>query len=70
MANIHFDVTAALIKHPGFLSKQDFILSGLLRSEARNLMHMLSALPVRIIETWDFENTWYTLRGVSENEEA
>ncbi len=63
VANIHFDVMRRLVGSEGFLSKKAFILSGLLRSEARQIADDLSRLPVDIIRRWDRENIWHTFYG-------
>lgn len=63
MANIHFDVMRRLVQSEGFLSKKAFVLSGLLRSEARQIAHDLSLLPVNVIERWEQDNIWHTFYG-------
>ncbi|MBW2640416.1 MAG: 50S ribosomal protein L11 methyltransferase, partial [Deltaproteobacteria bacterium] len=42
IANIHYDVMKHLIASPGFFNNKWFILSGLLRSQARDLLYELS----------------------------
>ena len=63
LANIHFDVMRRLVHSDGFLSKKAFILSGLLRSEARQIADDLSRLPVEIIRRWERDNIWHTFYG-------
>jgi ribosomal protein L11 methyltransferase len=63
LANIHFDVMRRLVHSEGFLSKKAFILSGLLRSEARQIASDLSRLPIEIIRRWERDNIWYTYYG-------
>ena len=63
VANIHFDVMRLLVLSDGFSEKQMFILSGLLRSEVKQILQDLSALPVRIIHHWERDNTWHTILG-------
>jgi ribosomal protein L11 methyltransferase len=63
MANIHYDVMKHLIGSKGFLGKKWFILSGLLRSEARNVSYQLSRYPVEIIKTWERDHIWHTFFG-------
>jgi ribosomal protein L11 methyltransferase len=60
IANIHYEVMKQLITAPGFLKKKWFILSGLLRSQARDLRFKLSRLPIRIIKEWSREDIWHT----------
>jgi ribosomal protein L11 methyltransferase len=61
IANIHYEVMKQLITAPGFLKKKWFILSGLLRSQARDLRFKLSRLPIRIIKECSREGIWHTL---------
>ncbi len=63
IANIHYDVMKRLIESDGFLQKKQFILSGLLRSEARDVESRLSRYPVRIIEKRAYEGVWHTFFG-------
>lgn len=63
VANIHFDVMRRLVSSGGFSEKQTFVLSGLLRSEAKQILRDLSVLPVRIIRHWERDNIWHTLLG-------
>lgn len=63
VANIHFDIMRQLVLSEGFLEKQIFILSGLLRSEVKQILQDLSGLPVRINHHWERDNTWHTLLG-------
>lgn len=63
IANIHYDVMRLLVESEGFLRKKWFILSGLLRSEARDIAWKLSRLPVRIIEKRERGEVWHTFLG-------
>lgn len=63
IANIHYDVMKHLIESQGFLNKKQFILSGLLRSEARDVESRLSQCPVKIIEKREYEGVWHTFFG-------
>ncbi|MEW6672432.1 MAG: 50S ribosomal protein L11 methyltransferase [Thermodesulfobacteriota bacterium] len=63
VANIHYDVMKELVAAEGFLSKKNFILSGLLRSQANTILAGLSDKPVRIIKKWEIEGIWYTFFG-------
>ncbi len=47
IANIHYDVMKRLVCSDGFLKKNMFILSGLLRSEAADIENRLTQLPVK-----------------------
>jgi len=63
IANIHYDVVLKLIKEGGFLKKKYFILSGLMRSQARDIKLELSRYPVEIIHEWDNDIIWRTILG-------
>lgn len=63
VANIHYDVMKNFITTPGFLAKPWFILSGLLRSEARRVIDSLEATGVTILETTCPDNVWTTVFG-------
>ena len=63
IANIHYDVMRQLVNDRGFLSKKRFILSGLLRSEARHITDILKKQRADIIKQWTHEGIWYTFYG-------
>ena len=46
VANIHYEVMKKIVRTPGFLRQKWFLLSGLLRSEAKEMADFLSGLPV------------------------
>jgi ribosomal protein L11 methyltransferase len=63
IANIHYDVMQRLIKDKGFLAKKRFILSGLLRRDAKEIAGILARQPVTIIKQWTHEGIWHTIYG-------
>ena len=63
IANVHYDVVNHIINSEGFFRKKSFILSGLLRSQARDVEYRLSQHPVKIIEKWERDNIWHTYFG-------
>lgn len=63
IANIHYDVMQKLICSKGFLTQQRFILSGLLRSEAKQVRIELERLPAKILKSWTHEGIWHTFYG-------
>ncbi len=67
ISNIHYDVMKNLIKTEPFLTFRYFILSGLLRSEARIIADQLKRLPVKIMKTWDRDGVWHTFLGTTIN---
>jgi ribosomal protein L11 methyltransferase len=54
-----------LVNSRGFLSKKWFILSGLLRSQARDLLYKLSQNHVRIVKKWERDGIWHTFLGAT-----
>jgi ribosomal protein L11 methyltransferase len=63
VANIHYDVMRHLIDSGGFLAKKRFILSGLLRGEAKEITDRLSRHPLKILKQWTRDGIWYTFYG-------
>jgi len=63
IANIHYHVMRQLVNDKGFLTKKSFILSGLLRSEAKDIVDILARHPVKIINQWTHEGIWHTIYG-------
>ncbi len=66
IANIHYDVMRHLINAEGFVEKKRFILSGLLRSEAKDVADRLSRYPVKILKQWTRDGIWHTFYGKTE----
>lgn len=63
IANIHYDVMKDLVGSNGFLSKKMFVLSGLLRSQAREIAAKLSKLPVIVEKQIERDGVWHTFFG-------
>jgi ribosomal protein L11 methyltransferase len=63
IANIHFDVMQTLLRSPGFKAKRGWILSGLMRSEARAAEKLVIQAGGHIIERWTRDHIWYTYLG-------
>jgi ribosomal protein L11 methyltransferase len=61
MANIHHDLMIKLVDTEGFRSKGWLILSGLMRSQVRDIKSRLEKRGLWIVREWDHEGTWYTL---------
>ena len=57
------DTILKLIKGEGFLQKKCFILSGLMRSQARDIRLQLSKYPVEIGHEWNQDMVWHTIAG-------
>ncbi|MBU1712939.1 MAG: 50S ribosomal protein L11 methyltransferase [Proteobacteria bacterium] len=63
IANIHHDIMKVLVRSEGFLNKKCFVLSGLLKSEAKEIDFQLSKLPVKTIQKWECNGIWHTFFG-------
>ena len=63
VSNIHYAVMRPMIEMPGFRAYKQFILSGLLRSQAREIELLLQSRATRIIRRWDQNGTWFTFWG-------
>lgn len=68
VANIHYEVMKDLVRTPGFLRQKWFLLSGLLRSEAREIISFLASQPVILVKQWDKDGIWTTILGITRNE--
>jgi ribosomal protein L11 methyltransferase len=65
VANIHYEVMKKLVRTPGFLRQKWFLLSGLLRSEAKEMADFLAGLPVIIVKKWNQDGIWSTFLGLT-----
>ena len=63
IANIHYEVMKYIVTADGFLNNRWFILSGLLRSQAKDIELRLAQLPVYIRQRWQHDGIWYTIMG-------
>lgn len=70
VANIHYDVMQRLITAENLVGKRWFVLSGLLRSQARDIERQLAPLPVSLLRRWECEGTWYTFMGIVRHRQA
>ncbi len=67
VANIHYDVMQRLVRSDGFLKYRWFVLSGLLRSEAKRITDYLTNRPVKILKQWNQDGIWHTFLGKTLN---
>jgi ribosomal protein L11 methyltransferase len=63
VSNIHYEIMRYLVTAPGFRTQKQFILSGLLRSQAREIEYQLMKGPARILQKWNRDGIWYTFYG-------
>jgi ribosomal protein L11 methyltransferase len=61
LANIHWDVLKMLVEKEGFRKNPWIVLSGLMRSHARDLESDLARFGLRVVKAWEDEATWYTM---------
>jgi ribosomal protein L11 methyltransferase len=64
IANIHAEVIRALLGMEAFRGRDRLILSGLMRSQAREIRAELIKAGYAIVREWDDEMTWFTLVAV------
>ena len=67
IANNHFSVMQKLINATGFRTKKRFILSGLLRSEAKQVRIELERASAKVIKSWTQKGIWHTFYGEIRN---
>ena len=63
VANVHYAVMQNLIRSKAFRTKKCFILSGLMRSEAKQVKMDLERLPAKILKSWTHKGIWHTFYG-------
>jgi len=63
IANIHYDIMKTLVMLQGFQQKRFFVLSGLLRSQAKDIEYRLSQYPIKILNRWSKDGIWHTFAG-------
>ena len=60
-ANIHFPVIRTFVEKREFIKNDRIILSGLMRSHARDAEDLLAEKNLCLMKKWDKDMTWYTL---------
>jgi ribosomal protein L11 methyltransferase len=63
VSNIHYDIMHHIISGKGFQASKQFILSGLLRSQASDVESRLMSGPAKILEKWERGSIWTTFYG-------
>lgn len=61
IANIHREVIGRFLKKKGFRKKDRLIISGLMRSQYREIKTQLGSNDFRIVHEWDYDMTWFTM---------
>lgn len=70
VANIHYDVMKHLVREEGFLFQKWFVLSGLLKSQAKEILSYLKTQPVLILKQWNQDDIWHTILGITQPKEV
>jgi ribosomal protein L11 methyltransferase len=63
VANMHYEVVKQLLTSGCFCDKRWCIISGMMRSQAREIKGELERGGVEVIREWDHEMTWFTFLG-------
>jgi ribosomal protein L11 methyltransferase len=66
LANLHFGLVETLLRMGGFQSAKRVIISGLLRTQWRDVRHILKRNGHEIEREWDHEMTWFTILAIRE----
>ena len=61
VANIHYDVIRRLLDRRAFLDKDRVIISGLMRTQSREIKTQLERRGFKLLHEWDHEMTWFTM---------
>jgi ribosomal protein L11 methyltransferase len=61
VANIHFEVLKELAEKESFREKPWLIISGLMRSQGRDIKARLEGCGLTVVKEWDGEGTWATM---------
>ena len=67
VANIHHAVIERLLDSGGFRDTERLIISGLFRSQFRDVKVRLEGAHFRILQEWDQDMTWFTLLAKKES---
>ena len=63
VSNIHYAVMRQMLETPGFRGCKQFILSGLLRSQAKAIENLLLGQSAKILHKWEQDGVWHTFWG-------
>ena len=61
IANIHHAIIYDLFENTEFRNHRRFIISGLMRSQARDVKMQVEKYGLRVIKELDHEMTWFTM---------
>jgi ribosomal protein L11 methyltransferase len=63
VSNIHYEIMRYIVAAPGFKAMKQFVVSGLLRSQANRIESQLLHTGARILQKWERDGIWYTFHG-------
>jgi ribosomal protein L11 methyltransferase len=63
VSNIHYDIMRYIVAAPGFKAMKQFVVSGLLRSQAKRIESQLLHTGARILQKWERDGIWFTFHG-------
>jgi len=61
VANIHYEVIRRLLEKGSFHEKTKLIISGLMRSQFREIKRQLERRGFKLLREWDHDTTWFTI---------
>ena len=61
VANIHHEVIKSLLEKSSFKKKIKLIISGLMRSQCREVKKQLERRDFKLFREWDHDATWFTI---------
>jgi len=61
VANIHHEVVKSLLEKSSFKKKIKLIISGLMRSQCREVKKQLERRDFKLLREWDHDTTWFTI---------
>ncbi|MBL7205233.1 MAG: 50S ribosomal protein L11 methyltransferase [Desulfobacteraceae bacterium] len=61
VANIHHEVVKSLLEKSSFKKKTKLIISGLMRSQCREIKKQLERCGFKLLREWDHDTTWFTI---------
>ena len=61
VANIHYEVIQKLLKARRFCPKERLVVSGLMRSQVRDVKEQMGRSRINVVKEWDRDMTWFTI---------
>ncbi|MCP4744580.1 MAG: methyltransferase [Desulfobacteraceae bacterium] len=63
ISNIDYTITRPMVESQSFFRHKQFIISGLMRSQAREIESILNSRSIKILRKWEQDGTWFTYWG-------